>query len=356
MRRLLGFAIGAGFVVAACQLFVAIDDEKGVPPPPEQDRCTHLRPPPEDPDATPKGTPDLDPLFFAAQNFVITPKAPADLPGFDLDDFCTGIDGSITSAGSCKKTATSENNDLDGGLDNSFGRIVQGLPLEDDYGGRLLNNNAKKGVFDIIIQITGYNGLAYDDDVKLAAISGTRPNHAADAGFIPAVFDGTESWDFYNVTLSPGIGPPTSAETLTGYVVDHTLVIPDGRLEVELLAGLVFRFARVRISANLVPAGTGFRLSHFVAGGVVGSLDAIDFIRNVRLPGQEDAGCGNPFSELIRKSICDSRDVRTDFDASLPCDSLTFGFSFDGVPTSLGQHLLSAPPTDCPRLTGSGCD
>jgi hypothetical protein len=372
MRRRFVATASLGLGLAACQLFVNLDEVEGVE---RSDASTPLdgskgdaavigacplELPPKPPDDPGGATLDAkEVLYFVARSYAVLPKM-ALPPGFNLDGRCTTEDPA--TAACMRPTNGAPAVDFEKGLDNGFSRVVEkSAALSDDFAGNLLTANASKGFFSIIVQLTNYNGLANDSEVDVAFISGSDPCPTGGGsecpGYNPAFEPFADTWrPFETTTFTEG----TSLAIATkAYVSNRVLVLRPADSETigfTLNGGATLNLRRTTVTAFIEKTETGYSMKNVVVGGIVPVQNVLDFTNNLKIDKEKPALCGRGFfGEFINREVCNNRDTRQDFDPTGPCDSLSFGFQFDTVPTYLGEKI-KAPQRECEDPPPPGCN
>ena len=361
----------AALGLLACQVIVGVGDETGEPRPgdggtdtvdagEEPDPCLKHHPP-LPPSTTTAETPGA--RFFAVKTFRLRPRDALPI-GYDLDDRCTGTAGSTTSAAPC--TSPNEGDpvvDDDGGVDNSFGRLLDTVRLvnpADDLAGEAFTTSAERGIFTFIVQVLGWNGEPNDERVSVAMITGTNLassgcGDAAVPGGRPR-FDGCDRWDFSEDTpFTPEFG--VAANGMDGYVTNGVLVATDRKTPRSFGFGeTTVTLHEPLLTARIVDdAGVPTLVDGVVTGRVAAST-LLEFV--YRLERDGGAFCDDPnTTALVRQFVCDRRDItlsRSDDGKGLGCDAVSFAFGFDAPASFLGSPR-SEPVKTCSGPLDTTC-
>ncbi len=414
-RRTIALAscMGLTFVSAlvACASLVVPEIETTTRPPPEagppvgvdgstQDPCAHAVPPPQNGDDNP--TLDVGELSFVirethlektfgydASVFGDAAPPPNTILGFDLDNDCTCEPGLPHDGGanSCRPAVGNMACDQPNGIDNQLPALL--LPLKvltqsaDLDTLATINSKIVAGDSAIGIVVRGYNGLANDKEVTVLIHGLTRPNRLpfADGGdicinaaqrppsFPPAddpdaadgatydpdrlpLFDGCDEW-----------GDLSGTPALPAYVANHVLVV-GAEVSVPFpFAGTIVNAESVKMTALLVPEGTGgWTLEDGVIGGR-GPVTAL-LVAGGTLSFSKDAGpiCLDPSvtGQFERTSIltnfCPAVDINAhssqDFYVAangleVACDAISLAFAFRGERAFVGAAADGGSRTNC---------
>jgi hypothetical protein len=338
-------------IAAACTLFNPLEDY-GPPKPKLADAgdggsngdddagCQRLRWP--DPPTSDDSTNEVE-ISFAIDSIAVGSLGSGLVPGrksngFDLDGVCT-----CPGPPSCAPPKGADPAcDTDGGVDHA------GTTLLDDFissagVGESASAGVANGETGFLFKLSKYNGAKNDTKVVFAIfpspgteIDGTtgkesKPRH-----------DGTDQWRVSKEALVGGAGPPfiplfvdTSA-----YVSNGVLV---ARADFPLpLGNLLMRMTGAYVVADIVPAGSSFRLDN---GRLVGRwptselLTSLDVLKD---PLDETKGlCGTSrlYGEL-KARICASPDLVTDPSLDrkdAPCNALGMLVLFTAEPVILSS-------------------
>ncbi len=369
MRRLgRGFATGmlAASSLLACQLIVGVRDEDGVRRPEDGgadanatiDPCVKHRPPP--PPELPIGVDPVGPRFFAVRSFAFRPPAAPPI-GYDLDDRCTGSATSTTREAPCASSKGTDVGDDDGGVDNAFGRLLDGLrgiasSDAGDFVAESFGENIERGSATLLVQVTGWNQEANDPQVWVSILPATGLAVAGcsdeDASAGPR-WDGCDEW---SIAESIPIVNDVAVEQIAGYVANDELVaVTTDRQLTFGLGPTSFGLHHPIITASIVRERDNGPIS-LRRGMVTGRAPARGLIDLVRHIDSDDIPiCQNPtLNPLVQSLVCGARDVPLnplDDGRGLACDAVSFAFGFEAFPARLGQKV-ALPPIDCPESTG----
>lgn len=351
------FALGflAASTLAACQLLVGIEDERGVArpdaAPPDaavddagvEDPCVKRHPPPPPSGATGEAKKSF---VFAVRSFTTRTDAGAIL-GYDLDDRCTGTPGSTTADAPCVSPGETLIVDGENGIDNALVGLSESFGVGNDAGegddlvAQNVNGEISSGYFTNLIGLFDYNGLPNDDEVRVRVVPGVGPplvsnedGGAATNG--PPLWDGNDTWNHTADDISPG-DPPVWGKTIKGYVVDDVLVVPArGNVAVGLLGRELLVSGGV-LTARMVREGGEVR---GLTGGIIAGRALADHLLQILavLSLQEKSICEH-FAPVLQEVLCGARDIPFDQKKDgqgLACDAISLGFGFEAAPARLG--------------------
>jgi hypothetical protein len=274
------------------------------------DGCTLVRPPPrpicdETGDVPPFEVGFLMPDFRAAV-------------GFDLDGYCTVLDG----VSSCSNAMGTIPDSTSAGTDNAFGLIImEGLrAIAPSIEGEFAGSARERGVGVPMVRIEDWNGLADDEQVMVTFAVG-------------AELEGADSpdWSAGDVEVNPANGFFTAggaplARDLTAYVADGKLVavIPES-LPFDFAAegrrlSIALRDARLVI--GLTPEGpTDFTV--YGRWSVAEATAAVELLA----PCPADVTIRTVAANLLNRAA-DVRSDRTEDGAGLVCNSVSLAIRF----------------------------
>jgi hypothetical protein len=366
---------GCAMLLAACQLLLGVEDEKGAARPPvivgddggDADVASgcQLAHPPSAPAAKDGGPPQT--IFFAAQTFRVSPSG-APRIGYDLDDRCTDTEtppADLACSGSGSGTAAV---DGPGGIDNALGWFSEQMSeffKSQDAGpdpfAKQFTSYATIGYRTLHISLALYNGEANDDEVTVS-VRASGPflrsgcagagapdaaclNGVADAGCAPQ-WDGCDQWSYV------GIPVPSRA-----WVRDNVLVariddlhLPLGDVEISLKDAVVT--ARLDLTDGAKRRLTGGILAGRASAaelvsGVLGTTDSND-----------KSYCNDPtVRATVTSLLCGARDIRAtkSLDGTGACDAISVGLGFDAVEAQFPTPGIAIPPGGCPAALEAGC-
>ncbi len=275
--------------------------------------------------------------------------ASAAVIGYDLDNFCTcpGLD-------SCKPFPEAGTQcDLEGGVDNAAGTLIKEFSGATNFFDQAyINSGLVQGVFGALFRVRNYNGQANDTKVELSIfISNGAKGVGTDAGITPPKFDGTDVWTLDPTSLLGSTigdaGPvPLVAYDQNAYVSNYTLVgnISDMPLTIGAATGeglVTIDLTGALVVAQLKPyPGGRFQATGTVAGRWE-SKKLLTALQVLHDPFDFDASlCGtDPVYQLLKPRICGLQDIAgnvLDDGKNAPCDSLSIGFAFTGLPATYG--------------------
>lgn len=346
--------------------------------------CFSARQPTEDLRPGPSDEPEIDPfflgldqLFLGGQRLDGTKDKDAwqDF-GFDLDNTCTASQTCDTerTASSCKRTQAGLVPDGNYCRDNNFGKLQNIVSGSEDVGGRYgLNDGAFNcglcyGKYNILIRITGYNGAANDDQVRIDLYR--SPGLEEDLPLTSCGGDPATRLCWW-VANGPwtidrnGTSNPSSATLAESQIADAQAFVRDGYLIAHFPPKALLWFpgkylttttfplllSSGIVSARLHRADDGtFRLSDGVIGGRVTQEDVLQSFRWVGL-------CeGDPLLPIAQSSVKANLDITADpsADPETPCDSISLGIVFTARQANAGKLVDVPPLVECPPPVGTG--
>jgi hypothetical protein len=270
--------------------------------------------------------------------------------GLDLDKLCTcqGEPSScVAPAGQPDGGACDGEDGRDLASSGLLG--ILGKALNKDDLGVFYSGFAEKGVWGVLLRVSGYNGEANDDEVRLEWYV------SAGFGALP-LWDGSDAWPISSKSLMDGsmnLNEPRYVDPLA-YVKDGMLVasLPEGavvfaggmtNLELRLTAGTLM--GRIEKGAN------GYSI---VDGNIATRMRLADAFLMVSSFRSDEglAFCTNDivWTQLIRPQICRAPDIQVGaIEPNKPCDAISFGIGFDAYPAQLGNVVPVLPPAGgCP--------
>lgn len=283
-------------------------------------------------------------LSFALRDFDLGDASPGALPGLDLDRTCTCCEcRSLYEACPRPDFAVGEAPcDGPAGIDNAFAGLFASIPGQ--VGSAELNADVLAGLWTILVEIDGYNGLADDDRVSIALY--TTAGHKADTAAPPTMpaWDGSDVW-MRRVDSTDGGGAPV-VRTLEGYVRGGVLVGElDGfvSLGAELGTRLIFRGGLLR--ARLEQGPEGFRLLDGRFGGRWALADIFASLSSIRIAG--DPICtDNLLYDFLKDAVCAAPDVYSQGFGANRCDAISFGMAFEGRSVSFAPVFAQTSVTE----------
>lgn len=350
--------VGSCVALVACQLFVSVQDEEGVPAPAPKDPCVHVVPV-----SAPDGSfdsNDIGPQFFAVRVFGSTNDA--GVLGYDLDNHCTGDDASTTNAPSCTSSTPLEQADGDGGIDDAFQKSLQTNP-NGSFVDDVLSANARTGRYTLLVQLTQWNGQDDDNSVNVALIASSglqcvQQSDCVDAGddagptFLPQ-WNGLDVWTYTDETRqnelipSSTVGVPVvSNRAHHGYITRGHLVVRDGvDLEMGFNATSITLTSPI-ITADVVHADGGVVLQNGIVTGASRIENTIKFLKRSLVPQLGIPSCklGSVFS-TFKTQLCQFSDIRVDGDAGA-CDAFSVAFGFEAEPALISGTAGGASSDD----------
>ena len=332
---------------------------------------------------------ELTPFTLAWTQLKLTPveadKSSA-LPSFglDLDRDCTNAPGcSSASQGSCRpRSPGGMLRDGEGCRDNSYANLWQVASMLPLLGKQLglseaqLNCGLRRGSYNMLLHITGYNGRANDPDVRVDFYVSpgleTMPSwscaDAVDSDKMPfwgdsAVFKVGQG-DLLGENASPGRLPDSKYSDPHAYVRSGYLVsrFPENAALRLAGDGQPFRGLHLPLSGGvwmgkLTQAGGGrWELKE---GMVAGRARVVDVTRSWNEAGLcADVGF-NMFYDTLLAFADYSADVLASgqHDPATPCDALSVGLPFEAKQVEVSGSAPLEPLVVCckPGLSSSEC-
>jgi hypothetical protein len=244
--------------------------------------------------------------------------------------------------------------DYDGGVDNVFSYVMTQIPEPGDFAAHLLEENARKGFFTVVVQITDYNGEANDDLIKLSFITAGDPTCDGCDGGPPSFQPGADEWKFLGKEQQLAAGKNLAFASVLGYVTNGRVVVDrSGDLAFTLTSGSTIELIRATLTGTLQKEDGGFTLRDVSVGGTTPVEDVLRLVSNFEL--NHELLCGSSQAAYLTGEICKLRDLRAeDRRTDMPCDALSFAFRFDTVPARMSSDVrdppqgCALPPPKCP--------
>ncbi len=413
MRRSRRIAFGITGVIAAVSAMVAcassydvaVGPEAGAPDaarvtdaagPDAADPCVHAVPPPKTTSDDP--TLDVGTLSFVLRETHLEKTFGYDagafgnggpLPnttlGFDLDNDCTCEPGLPHEAGpnSCRPFPGKLACDQPNGIDNQLPGVLAPLKVLTNASDldQLATINARIAAGDAasVIVLRGYNGLANDNEVTVQIHSVTRPNRlpyadggdrCTDAGPRPPSFPPLDDPDAADGATYDPLRVPTfdgcdvwgdivGTSGLPAYVANHVLVVgADASVPVPF-AGATIDVESVKMTAVLVPDGSGgWTLEDGQMGGrakvnaVLAAGGSLSFSKDSGPVCLDPSGSGMAQRQLFVATTCPAVDISLrasqDFyvgknGQEVDCDAISIALAFRGERGFVGAPGLASP-------------
>jgi len=158
--------------------------------------------------------------------------------GFDVDGICTTSQN--PKAAQCNIPSYGFGVlDGPGGLDNALGQIVQTTRNQiKGFSSDVYSAQLKEGVTNVIVHLTGYNGQANDDQVRVETlVSAKFDSLPQNKGKVPK-WDGTDEWPVASDSVvNNDITKPKFVDEKS-YVVNHKIVTHLKSTSLRLVVGL----------------------------------------------------------------------------------------------------------------------
>lgn len=305
-------------------------------------------------------------IVAVQSNIDLGDSKPASMPptryltiGYDLDKVCALTQEQAMTLSTCTLPKGSQGV-IDGpmGQDNAMGYVIQQVRnfLPDNFSSDIYNTQLKKGAANAILHVTGYNGMADDDQVRLEALvsSDFYSYQGGDAAAEAPKWDGTDVWPVASDSVTNNdLSKPKNVDP-NAYVSGNKLVATLGDSGFRLLIGLTtalrvnldLRLHAAFVTCDIVPSTVG-RWGYTLTGcTLAGRWTADDLLREVwRFPDPTDLQhpkplcTDSPSYQTFKSIICLSQDITSSGTAgpTAPCDALSFGVNFDTEPALLGN-------------------
>jgi hypothetical protein len=269
-------------------------------------------------------------------------------PGYDLDHTCACFMGMGPSC-----VSPIQHCDFPDGVDNGASKLVQLIQIglgAGNFGSSYFSTKADEGHWSLLIQVTGYNGMADDPQVDVAVfpspgLSGATPK-----------WDGTDTWPVTASSVMNGDITKPVYVSMGAYVSNHVLVAALTTVPLTI-SGSTMQTITITLSEGVF-TGT--------LSGVGNNWEVTDGILAARWA-QEDIfgalssyrnGMGQPFCTNVplvystaKTAVCNGLDILKDGAGakSLPCDALSMGIGFKAQSALIGSVITPPPPTPgCP--------
>jgi hypothetical protein len=283
-----------------------------------------------------------------------------DTPGYDLDNVCTCFDDAGPSC-TGRSPQLSTYCDATGGVDNQAAKLFEliELPLTSAlFGSDYFSAKASEGVWSLLIQVVGYNGMPDDPQVQVALFPSSGLG-----GPTPA-WNGDDVWLISGQSVGDG-GVSTPLFTSNGgYVAGGVLVATLPTTEVTL-AGASSETITVRLSAGVLTAqitqvGGMWALKSGIISARWALADVFKSLSSYRDNNGKPICTDSGYSYSVAKStICNDADILVDGTQpkSAPCDALSIGLGFTADPAVIGPIADAGAVTDgCPPATDPAND
>jgi len=241
-----------------------------------------------------------------------------------------------------------------------MGYVIQKVRdfLPDRFSSDIYTMQLKNGAANAILHVTGYNGQADDDQVRLEAL--VSSNYFAYMGATDSGVAATPKWDGNDVwpvaadsVNNDDLSKPKNVDP-NAYVSNHQLVATLDDSGFRLLIGLTNAY-KVNLALHLHAAFLvcnidatsvgrwGFTLNKCT---LAGRWTADDLLHEIwRFPDPIDLQHPRPLCTdapsypSFKQYICSSQDVTSSGTAgpTAPCDAISFAANFDTVPALLGN-------------------
>jgi len=209
-----------------------------------------------------------------------------------------------------------------------------------------MSARANTGGWSVLLQISGYNGLADDFDVEVALFP------SPGLGGVKPKWDGTDAWQIYRSSVGDaGVSAPRYTSQ-GGYVSGGVLVasFPQAMLSINGSAGLAVELVGGVISGTLQRGPTGWSLTNGVIAGRWPTSQIFSSLNYLQLDAGPALCTSSVTFPYVKAAICSGADILANGSdpVSDPCDSFSFGAGFTADPAQIG-------PIAVPKAGISGC-
>ena len=310
------------------------------------DGCQHALPPPR------PSISDLDggtiAFTMALSNVDLGLDAGTAL-SYDLDRTCT-----CPAAESCvPATGAPPHCDGDGGRDNAAGALFSKFALISAgiFDSANMTKRISQGDVGMVLQVSGYNGLADDSRVELSVYisDGIAPGTSHPA---PA-HDGSDVWSVDDSSVLGGLAAKPPFKSL---FVDSNAYVAGGALVGSLdfpfalggAQGLSLDLKGGLITGRLQKSGAGYGLTEGRMAGRWSSravLTAMQYIPDPIVANQWLCGSDLTY-QALRGEICKAADLTADLqndNTSARCDALSIGIGFTSEAAAVGNVFQATP-------------
>jgi cysteine-rich repeat protein len=290
--------------------------------------------------------------------------------GFDLDNTCTNAStcSEVRDAMSCRSATARIPFDGELCRDNSFGSLHAIVAAMPDVGERfgfkhdIVNCGLWHGDYSIVMRVSGYNGQADDDEVRLDLYAGTGlqtplpwscPSDDFESQYPhwrKSVAWNIDSGSFSGEITSKGELPDSNVRTVDAYVREGYLVatFPDDVVlrfmgDREAFRGFAFTLHGSVWTGKLTRSqDSTWEISDGLVGG---RMRKADFVRTFR----EQGLCTGPLYNDLLGYIEESLDLSADGenDAARSCDAISFAIGFDAASMTPGDADSVPPLVEC---------
>jgi hypothetical protein len=315
------------------------------------ERATYPDPPGGIDDGTTVGT-----LVFAVQSVDLGDMGTT--PGYDLDYTCTCFDDAGPSCVGASPQASTYCDAL-GGIDSQWVKVLQLLELavgSATFGSTEFSSQAYSGRWNLLIQVSGYNGKMNDPSVEVAIF----PSNGTSA---PPQWMGADAWGIPASAVGDG-GVATPLFRSNGaYVTNGVLVATMPTVEVTFHGGELDTFG-VRVLSGVLTGSLGEGIGGYdLQGGVLAGRWALPDIFQSLSRYRDDDGnpvcTTSPGYSIVKSSVCNDADILVDSTQpkSAPCDALSLAFGFNAQQAVLGAINDGGKTTPgCPAATDPAND
>lgn len=271
-------------------------------------------------------------------------------PGYDLDHQCTCFNDAgptcVPRVQAC---------DAPDGVDNAAAKLINLVSIATGggvFGSSYFSAKANEGRWSLLLQISGYNGLADDPAVEVAMFA------SPGMGALTPKWDGTDEWPVSATTVENGDVTKPLFKSAGAYVANRVLVAAapevaftisgaNERISIKMTAGV--------FTGTLDSLGTGWRIADGIIAARWHEPDIFAALSSYRNNGGDALCTDSPIGyNTAKATICGSLDILKDGSGpkSLPCDSLSMGIAFKAEPALLGAVTMPPAPTPgCPMAT-----
>lgn len=347
-KLVVSLAAAAGLLAcaaAALESCVLPDFEVGKPivdagPDAVHDAAVEAGPPhcgktyPDPPVAETDGGADISNTLVLALHAVDLGEGEASPPGYDLDNKCTCFE----DAG---PTCVSPNQHCDApdGIDNAGAALINLVSTavgSANFGSSYFSTKAHEGRWTLLIQVTGYNGLADDPSVSVALFP------SKGLGAMSPKWDGSDAWPVIASSVMNDAVTMPIYTSKGAYVANHVLVATMPSVSLTIAGDtntITMKLTSGVLTGTLASLGTLWRIADGTIAGRWYEPDIFAALSSYRDNKGKPICTDLGFTYSVAKGqICNGLDILKDLSGakSLPCDSLSVGIGFHADAAKLG--------------------
>jgi hypothetical protein len=282
--------------------------------------------------------------------------------GFDLDNTCTTSTNS--KSGTCRVPQYANGVvDGPGGIDNSFGGIVQAVRNQiTNFSSDSYTKTLQSGKANMLVRVQNWNGQPDDDQVTVSTMVTAPFDSFAAPGAVPK-WDGTDAWPVAADAVNGSVDKPKFVDT-HAYVTNNQVVATLSQSAIRLGVGLTsiqdvkldLALRAAFVVCTIAPStlgNWGYTLSECTLGGRWSANDLVKQLGAFPDPLNNNKPLckGTSQYDTFKASICSQVDLNSNPTAgpTQPCDALSVGITFTTKPALLGNlYALKPNPDPCP--------